>query len=141
VLHIICSFFITVKVLLHFWISSFKVCSNFQYSRCSRGDDILLYGVPNLVSTFTFYQLLNRNEWETISKVSGKTLQKLLCTNLPPGILGVKYRLKKNTRECNYGLLISCPMSADYWRRNTYDLANFGEGLLVTIPRTSTFTV
>jgi hypothetical protein len=72
---------------------------------------------------------LNRNEWKTISKVSEKILQKLLCTNLPPEILKVKYRIKKNTRECNYGLLISYSINIDFWKRNTYDLADFGEKL------------
>jgi hypothetical protein len=69
---------------------------------------------------------LNRNKWETISKVSEKTLQKLLCTNLPPKIIGIKYRVKKINRECNYGLTISYPMNVNFKRENVFDLAEFG---------------
>jgi hypothetical protein len=84
---------------------------------------------------------LYRIEWETFSKVSGKTLQKLLCTNLPPGLLGVKYRIASYKREYNYALLIACPMMADFWQRNSYNLDDFGEGLQIIQPRsTSTFT-
>jgi hypothetical protein len=32
-------------------------------------------------------------------------------------------------------------MSANFWKRNTYDLANFGKRVLVILPCTSTFTV
>jgi len=31
-------------------------------------------------------------------------------------------------------------MSADFWRRNVFDLAEFGDELQLTLPRTSTFT-
>jgi hypothetical protein len=77
---------------------------------------------------------LNKNEWKTISKVSGKTFQKLLCTNLPPEIIGVKYRVKKINGECNYELIINCPMSADFWRKNVFDLAKFGDRLQLILP-------
>jgi hypothetical protein len=92
------------------------------------------------ICTFTVvHLLLSRIEWEAISKVLGKTLQKLLCTNLPPGILGVKYRLVKQKREYNYALIIACPMAADYWRRNKIILSEFGDGLELIVARTSTF--
>jgi hypothetical protein len=58
----------------------------------------------------------------------------------PPEIIGVKYRIKKINRECNYGLIISCLMSADIWRRNVFNLAEFGDRLQLMLPHTSTFT-
>jgi len=81
-----------------------------------------------------------RTEWETVAKVSGKTLQKLLCTNLPPGLLGVKYRVSKLKREYNYALLIACPMFGDFWIRNSFNLDDFGQGLQIIKPRKCTFT-
>jgi hypothetical protein len=54
----------------------------------------LLHRISKLVTCIftSMHKLLNRNEQKTISKVSEKTLQKLLCTNLPPEInLANKY--------------------------------------------------
>lgn len=79
------------------------------------------------IINFHFVNLLFRPDWELVTKVSGKTLHNLFYDNLPPGFLGVKYRV--GNREHFYSILICCPMNLDYWRRYDYNLADFGEGL------------
>lgn len=49
-------------------------------------------------------------------------------------MLGVKYKIRKASKECLYAIIIACPMIMDFWKANNYDLATFGEGLMVCFP-------
>jgi hypothetical protein len=52
----------------------------------------------------------------------------------------VKYRIKKNNREYNYGLIISYSMNVNFWRKNIFDQAEFGNKLQLILSYTNIFT-
>jgi hypothetical protein len=46
-------------------------------------------------------------------------------------MLGVKYKIRKVSKEYLYAIIIACPMIMDFWKANNYNLATFGESLMV----------
>ena len=49
-------------------------------------------------------------------------------------MLEVKYKIRRASKECLYAIIIACPMILDFWKAYNYDLAVFGEGLMVCAP-------
>jgi hypothetical protein len=84
-----------------------------------------------MFSNLTFFC---RKEWKIVAKVSEKTLHKLLTSFLLSRMLEIKYKIRKASKKCLYAIIIACPMIIDFWKANNYDLATFGESLMVYFP-------
>jgi hypothetical protein len=61
-------------------------------------------------------------------------LHKLLTSFFLPEMLKVKYKIRKVSKEYLYAIIITCPMIMDFWKVNNYNLATFGEDLIVYSP-------
>jgi hypothetical protein len=46
-------------------------------------------------------------------------------------MLGIKYKIRKASKECLYAIIITYPMIMDFWKANNYNLATLGESLMV----------
>jgi hypothetical protein len=71
---------------------------------------------------------------ENCCQVSKKTLHKLLTSFFLSRMLEVKYKIRKVSKEYLYIIIIACLIIMDFWKANNYDLATFGESLMVYFP-------
>jgi hypothetical protein len=54
-------------------------------------------------------------------------LYKHLTSFLFSGVLKVKYKIKKASKEYLYAIVIVCPMIMDFWKTYNYDFVIFGK--------------